>query len=338
MPWPDPRPLRILVIRYRFIGDTVLAIPALRNLREAFPHATIEVLVEPIAGDTLTHCPYIDGLVYHLPNKKHRWIGRSAALSDLQTAFALRRRRYDRCYILRRSFSSAVIPFLAGIPHRVGFGTEFRQWMLQRATPYDPAKHEVECFLDIVRADGIPVASTHNENWSAPAEDAAVQAKLPRQNRRRVLLAARSSNATKEWPDDRFAAVIEWLIREANCEIHVCDAPKLVPSYAPIRAALSSDSRDHWHDWSELPMRHAGSLVRHMDFYLGVDTGMAHIAASFHVPTVVLIDPRAVSRWHPWDTAYELVCPTPDRPDDLRTVSTTAVIDALKRIFEKATR
>ena len=58
MPWPDPRPLRILVIRYRFIGDTVLAIPTLRNLRQAFPHATIDVLGEPISGDTLALCPY----------------------------------------------------------------------------------------------------------------------------------------------------------------------------------------------------------------------------------------------------------------------------------------
>jgi len=58
VPWPDPRPLRILVIRYRFIGDTILAIPTLRNLRLAFPQAVIDVLSEPISGDTLAHCPY----------------------------------------------------------------------------------------------------------------------------------------------------------------------------------------------------------------------------------------------------------------------------------------
>ena len=63
MAYPDQRPLRILVIRYRFIGDTVLAIPTLRNLRRAFPNAKIDVLSEPVSGDTLALCPYKDELI-----------------------------------------------------------------------------------------------------------------------------------------------------------------------------------------------------------------------------------------------------------------------------------
>ena len=70
MTTPDPRPLRILVIRYRFIGDTVLAIPFLRNLREAFPHAKIDVLAEPVSGDTLALCPYKDELLFYAPRLK----------------------------------------------------------------------------------------------------------------------------------------------------------------------------------------------------------------------------------------------------------------------------
>ena len=70
MAYPDPRPLRILVIRYRFIGDTVLAIPFLRNLRAAFPAAKIDVLAEPGSGDTLALCPYKDELLYYAPRLK----------------------------------------------------------------------------------------------------------------------------------------------------------------------------------------------------------------------------------------------------------------------------
>ena len=56
-------PQRILVIRNRFIGDTLLAIPFLRNLRQNFPEAIIDVLVEPISGDVLASCPYVDELI-----------------------------------------------------------------------------------------------------------------------------------------------------------------------------------------------------------------------------------------------------------------------------------
>src|SRR4051812_40153032 len=109
MAWPDLRPQRILVIRYRFIGDTVLAIPTLRNLRRAFPNATIDILSEPVSGDTLALCPYKNELLYYAP----RWQGakkRAATIptSLLGAARLLRARNYDRCYILRRSFSSAM--------------------------------------------------------------------------------------------------------------------------------------------------------------------------------------------------------------------------------------
>ncbi|MBI2496472.1 MAG: glycosyltransferase family 9 protein [Opitutae bacterium] len=172
MPFPDPRPQRILVIRYRFIGDTVLAVPALRNLRQAFPQARIDVLAEPVSGDTLAFCPYKDELLFYAPRLKgERKRQAKFPTSLLGAARFLRERKYDRCYILRRSFSSAILPLLAGIPHRVGFATDGRAWLLQRHTPYAD-KHEVECFLDVLRADDIPVTDTRNENWTDPHRSA----------------------------------------------------------------------------------------------------------------------------------------------------------------------
>ncbi len=301
---------RILVIRYRFIGDTVLAIPFLRNLRRAFPASIIDVLAEPISGDTLAHCPYKNELLYFAPRAKKN---SPHPRSLLACARLLRRRRYDRVYILRRSFSSAILPLLAGIPHRVGFATEGRRWLLQRSTPYPDNKHEVECFLDILRADSIPVVDTYNENWSNPAVDARVAAALPSSHRRRVFLCAKSIVSTKDWTTDRFASVVAWLIAEQNCEIHFCDAPSNAPHYAEILALLSSELRPHCHDWSrELPLRDLNSLLRHLHLAFGIDTGLLHIAASFHLPIVALFGPLEPWRWHPWDTPHTIL-----RPDDL---------------------
>ncbi len=309
MSYPDPRPLRILVIRYRFIGDTVLAIPFLRNLRHAFPHATIDVLAEPISGETLAHCPYKNDLLFYAPRAKKKT---PYPQSLLACARFLRARRYDRVYILRRSFSSAILPLLAGIPHRVGFATEGRRWLLQRSTPY-PDKHEVECFLDILRADGIPILDTSNENWSDPAVDRRVDAKLSSTGHRRVFVCAKSIVPSKDWTPDRFARVLAWLVAERGCRIHFCDAPSNAAYYADILAAMPEPLRAHCHDWSrELPLREVNSLLRRMDLALGLDTGLLHIAASFHVPIVALFGPLDPRRWHPWDTAHTIL-----RPADL---------------------
>ncbi len=313
MPYPDPRPLRILVIRYRFIGDTVLAIPFLRNLREAFPHAKIDVLAEPLSGDTLALCPYKDELLFYAPRLK----GEKKRTAKFPTSLVgavkfLRARKYDRCYILRRSFSSAILPWLAGIPHRVGFSTEGRRWLLQRSAPY-AKKHEVECFLDVLRADGIPVTDTRNENWSDPAADQRVDHALPPGHRPRVFICAKSVFPLKDWAPERFAQLIAWLVNERGCEIHLCDSPGNAGYYDEIRAALPVPLARDWIDWSkQLSLRESNSLFRRMDLALGIDTGLLHLAASFHVPVVALFGPLEPWRWHPWDTKHRIV-----RPDDL---------------------
>jgi len=313
MAYPDPRPLRILVIRYRFIGDTVLAIPFLRNLRHAFPQAKIDVLAEPVSGDTLALCPYKDELLFYAPRLKgEKKRAAKIPTSLLGVARFLRARRYDRCYILRRSFSSAILPLLAGIPYRVGFATEGRGWLLQRSTPYAD-KHEVECFLDILRADGIPVIDTRNENWTDPATDQRVAAALPPGNRPRVFVCAKSIVLTKDWAPDRFAQLIAWLVNERGCEIHLCDSPGYAGYYEEIRAALPAPLIRDWIDWSrQLSLREINSLFRRMDLAVGIDTGLLHIAASFHVPVVALFGPLEPWRWHPWDTRHTIL-----RPDDL---------------------
>jgi len=313
MAYPDPRPLRILVIRYRFIGDTVLAIPTLRNLREAFPHAKIDVLTEPVSGDTLALCPYKDELLFYAPRLK----GEKKKAAKFPTSLLgavkfLRTRRYDRCYILRRSFSSAILPLLAGIPHRVGFVTEGRGWLLQRSAPY-AEKHEVECFLDILRADDIPVTDTHNENWSDPATDHRVDAALPPGSQGRVFICAKSVYALKDWAPDRFAQLIAWLVNERGCEIHFCDSPGNAGYYQEILAALPASLKRDCIDWSrQLSLRESNSLFRRMDLAIGIDTGLLHLAASFHVPVIALFGPLEPWRWHPWDTKHTII-----RPDDL---------------------
>jgi heptosyltransferase-2 len=313
MIFPDERALRILVIRYRFIGDTVLAIPFLRNLRRAFPHAVIDVLAEPVSGDTLAHCPYKNELLYFAPRLKGAAKAKSPhPTSLLQCARLLRARRYDRVYILRRSFSSVILPLLAGIRHRVGFATEGRQWLLQRSTPYSD-KHEVECFLDVLRADGVPVTDNYNENWSDPLVDQRIELALSPGKRSRVFVCAKSVFALKDWAPERFGEVIAWLIEKRGCEVHFCDSPGNADYYQAIVAALPAEAKELCIDWSrELSIRDVNSLLRRMDVALGIDTGLLHIAASFHVPVVALFGPLEPWRWHPWDTAHTIL-----RPRDL---------------------
>lgn len=302
-------PPRILVVRTRFVGDTVLSIPFLRNLRRHHPSARIDVLVEKGSGSVLADCPYVDELIV-APSPPRS----GAALATLRANAAwLRGRRYDRAYVLKRSVSSLLPVWLAGIPHRVGFAEQGGGMLLSRAVRIREHRHEVEVFLDLLRADSIPVDDGHNENWVAPDAGRKVDAILGarRPGRGRVFVAPRSTAVEKEWPVERMARVVAWLIDSRGCDVFFCGAPRDMGMHARIAQLAGHAETGRVHDLTmDLDLRHTGALLSRMDLCLGIDTGLLHLAASHGVPVTALFGPTDPNQWCPWGTRVEVIRPS----------------------------
>ena len=305
-PQDGASPRRILVVRTRFVGDTVLAIPFLRNLRRHFPAARIDVLVEKGAGSVLADCPYLDELIIAPAPPRSR-----APLVALRANAAwLRGRRYDRAYVLKRSVSSLLPVWLAGIPHRVGFAEQGGGMLLSRAVRIREHRHEVEVFLDLLRADGIRVDDGRNENWVAEDAGRKVDAILRdvSAGRRGVFIAPRSTAVEKEWPVERMARVVDWLVTSRGCDVFFCGAPRDMGMHARIAELAGHAGSGRVHDLTkDLDLRHTGALLSRMDLCLGIDTGLLHVAASHGVPVVALFGPTDPNQWCPWGTAVEVI-------------------------------
>ncbi len=311
MPATSAQPERILIVGNGFLGDTVLGIPFLRNLRRRFPGAVIDVLIEPVAAAVLAHCPYKDELIAWprlprsqrlLPKAMHALLGQAAWL---------RSRGYSRAYLFKRSFSSALLVRLAGIPWRVGHRAEGRGWLLSRSVGVHRGRHQTEAYLDLLRGDSIDVDDGHNENWVCERDRVALDslvADVPAE-RPRVFLAMRSTNPDKHWPTDRWAAVIDWLVGTRGCEVFFCGGPADVGMHTEVASLLDPTVAMHVHDYSAaVPLRQVGGLLARMDLCVGIDSGLPHIAASHGVPVVALFGPTDPRQWHPWKTASEVVC------------------------------
>ena len=299
-------PRRILVVRTRFVGDTVLAIPFLRNLRRHFPTARIDVLVEKGAGSVLADCPHVDELIVAPAPPRSR-----APLAALRANAAwLRGRGYDRAYVLKRSVSSLLPVWLAGIPHRVGFAEQGGGMLLTRTVRIREHRHEVEVFLDLLRSDGIPVDDGHNENWVAAETGSRVDTLLRARStgRARVFIAPRSTAVEKEWPVEWMARVVAWLASVRDCDVFFCGAPRDMAMHARIAELAGQAGGGRIHDLTkDLDLRHTGALLARMDLCLGIDTGLLHVAASHRVPVVALFGPTDPNQWCPWGTAVEVL-------------------------------
>ena len=110
----------ILVYRPRYIGDVLLTIPTLRQLRESFPAARITFLASPSVREIVDHCPYVDETLIFDRGGRHKGLA-----GKWRLVAELRRRRFDLAWF-SCDRSQRVISCLAGLRTGRGFGTEFR--------------------------------------------------------------------------------------------------------------------------------------------------------------------------------------------------------------------
>lgn len=310
---------KILVIRYRFIGDTVLTIPFLRNLRKAHPNAQIDMLVGPVSGDVLLDCPYIDNLIYFDTTRKHKYENTAEKRKNFFSYVKLlRQNKYDKAYVLKRSFSSAALAFLAGIKERIGFDTENRGFLLTKKIPYVKDKHEIECFLDVLRADNIPVVDNYLENWISPSSEEKIQDIL--YGKQNALVHATSGNVNKQWPLENFARVIEYLANEKNVQVFFTGTAKDSEIYDEILNLISSELKIKPQNLcGKLSIQDSTALINKMDFVVGSDSGTLHIAASLNIPVVGIYGPMNPKKWIAWGKIHKPVfLDLPCIPCDLR--------------------
>jgi heptosyltransferase-2 len=295
--------VNLLVLRYRFIGDTILTVPFLRNLRRGYPGARIDLVVAPYSSDVLRGIPYVDEFIVYDPPTIHADSGgrHRTLLSKARFVADLRKRRYDKAYVLKRSFSSAAIAFLSGARERIGFDTEGRGFLLTSRVPYRHDRHEVLNFLDVLRADGVPVFDDHLEAWISPEETAAAEGFLAQRGAAPgeplVAIHPFCANQTRAWHEDGFVATANALQERAGVRILLLGgkrdremagriAGKIRP--APVTAVGETD------------LRQSMALLSKCDLLICNDSGIMHLAAALDLPLIALFGPQSPVKFGPW--------------------------------------
>jgi heptosyltransferase-2 len=294
---------RILVLRYRFIGDTILTVPFLRNLRRAEPKAYIAWVVAPGSSDVVNGIPYIDELIYWDPVTMHADSrGTHRTLADKWSFVReLRKKHFDKVYVLKRSLSSAIIALLTSAPERIGFNTEGRGLLLTKRVQYRHDRHEVQNFLDVLRADSVPVVDDFLEAWLSEEEVAFAGNFLMQSglapDETVIALHPFAANPSRAWHADNFIELANRLQELYRGRIMVFGGKRDVAvarcfqdniSPAPIMAVGNTTLRE-----SMALLSRCGLLVCN-------DSGIMHLAAALQIPLVALFGPQSPVKFGPW--------------------------------------
>jgi len=288
----DRAPKRILVRCPNWVGDAVMATPALRAVRNGFPESRITLLCKPGIADVLSGLPFYDDTV-DAP-------GKGGGPNLISVASSLRKRRFDLALILTHSFRSALVTFLAGVRRRVGYDLQGRGFMLTDALqcPMEGMKkrpeYMVEEYLRIVGYVGCAASRRCPELAVSPeAMSLAREILGPAGSETRGPLVGIAPGASfgpsKLWYPERWAAVADGLAERFDASMIILTAPGDWDMYRQIEAKMSTRPVHVDEKLMSLPLLKA--LVSRLDLLLCTDSGARHVAVAFGVPTVVIMGP-----------------------------------------------
>jgi heptosyltransferase II len=287
--------MKLLIRATNWVGDAVLALPALRAVRCKFPDAHISILARPYIADLYRGQGVSDELIAYDPIVEHRgWSGRNQLIAKLRC------RHFDVALLLQNAFDAAWLAWRAQISQRIGYARDARSLLLTKAiaVPKDgeiPA-HEKFYYLELVRRagwlDALPQVDHITLQVSDSASLHAIQTLIDagsRPHAQRIAIGAGASyGSAKCWPPERFA---EW----ANRFLANNDADVILfgtAAEAPVSNAIVANMRRKPIDLTgKTAIADLPALLSQCHLFLGNDSGAMHVAAAVGLPVVAVFGP-----------------------------------------------
>lgn len=357
-PTPDSHALReVLVLRLDRIGDVVMSLPALADLRAALPTARIRLAVGRWSAEIAKSAPVDEVLVWSAP-----WVGRAAEGAQgvgalLRQARGLRLARPDLALDLQGDVRALLLMRLTGARIRVGYANTGGAYLLTRVVELDESVSWVE-------QNRCAVATALG--FRPPARPLEPLTDADRDFARRLLeslgLATRrpligihpsGGRVVKQWDVARWGEVAARLQRELGATILVTGSA----ADAPLARALAARAAAPPVDLTgRLSLRETLALIASLDLFLSPDTGPMHMACAVGTPSVSVFGPsdpvryfsggdgasggrHVVVRPELWCAPCNLIrkppaeCAGPEPPECLRLVQVEAVCREAARLL-----
>lgn len=332
---------KILVRMPNWIGDAVVAMPAVAFLRRRFPDAELCALAIPGISQLLSHHPDLDRIIVFDRKGKHAGIRGWIRLLRL-----LRAERFDLCVLFSNAFASALLAYLAAIPTRLGYRRDGRGFLLNRAIAVSSKKiHVTEYYLRLVKELDREVDSStsllstlHSSRsmnfypptlWLLPKERESASRVLSSESLNPApgrlkgspndsdrlgwgppaldfvgLNPGAAYGSSKRWEPSRFAEVADRLVISHGVRIVIFGGPQDQKVAEEIAFAMKHPPLLLA---GRTALRESMALISRCRMLITNDSGPMHIAAAFGVPLVAVFGPTDPEVTSPVGQGHRLV-------------------------------
>jgi heptosyltransferase-2 len=287
--------MKIMIRATNWVGDAIMALPALRAARQRHLDATISIVARPYVADIYRDQQICDELIPYDPSGEHRgWRGREKLASELRS------RNFDLALLLQNAFDAAWLAWRAQIPQRIGYARDARSLLLTQVIPVpkpgEIPPHEKFYYLELLRRAGwldqLPDEPRITLHVPDAARQRATQTLLEAGSRpdalRIAVGAGASYGSAKCWPPDRFANALHSLLSRTDADVILFGTPTELPVSTAIAAELQ---RAPINLTGKTSIADLPALLSQCHLFLGNDSGAMHVAAAVGLPVVAVFGP-----------------------------------------------
>ena len=307
---------RVIVRGTNWVGDAIMTLPALRELRRLFPDAHITLATRSWAKGLFVDAEFVDELQVN--------DGRGIR-SFFQQVRAWRKGRFDLAILLTNSFASALVAALAGIPVRIGYAADCRARLLTNAIElpeWRSTRHEIFYYLRIVAE--LEWLFTHQQSFLDGQPDASLEVSDVRKDEARHLLQRQGvqedgpvialcpgsiNSRAKRWPAESYAVLADRCVDTLGAQILLIGSKEELD--------VSRQVADRMHNkpimlTGKTDIAEVVAVLSVADLLITNDTGPAHIAAALGRPTLVIFGPTNPLTTRPFSPFAEIIRHPPE--------------------------
>lgn len=285
---------KLLIRGVNWIGDAVMTLPAIKALRAACRDAEIYQLLRPTVSPLFEKDPNINKIIIY--EKRFRTMIGKINLSNI-----LRKEGFSKVYLFQNAFDAALLAFLSGIPERIGYNRDKRGFMLTKTIPFkdeDRKLHHIDYYLNLLNQAGIK--AEHSIPYIFQSIDERLEARKILFNMKKPIVGINPGAAygsAKRWIPDRFAEVINWVIRDLDGSVVIFGSENEISIANDIEVLAKSMLSDIEKSYSKsrlinlsgkTTLRQLINLISVCNILVTNDSGPMHVSYAVGTPVVAI--------------------------------------------------
>ena len=293
--------MKILLLKFRNIGDVLLVTPLIKNLKNHYPNALIDFSVNQGTEAMITLNPGLNRVITYdreeirsLSIFKRLW-------REVKFVSSFKKENYDIIINLTNGDRGDIISWYSNAPIRIGYKTSksFFKKRITHEMPEQKLRHTLETALDALRVIDLPVTEKVVEIFWSQEDKNFISKKLDDINNF-IHIHPVSRWNFKCISDSTMAQIIDYCEIELRYKV-ILTASKDIFETQKVDNILSLTKSSPLNFSGNLSLKQTAALNNRATLFIGVDTSIMHISASNNIPSLAFFGPSGADNWGPWD-------------------------------------